>query len=363
MAATAHYLRGGSKAYMDINCPAAAELRSKLPPQPAGPAAIKGNAIHDACEYGLIKGLAGQDLLGMTWRSHVMTQEIIDEHITPYFDCVDDMTEEADWFEVEVFMTDPELDDCGGTGDVVYYTEKTKTLGIIDLKTGRIQISAKNNDALTFYAWQAKHHFGLPVEHVQMTICQSGVVRTHTITGAQLDLWREQYVEAYHSNVPHPGDHCTWCPAKPTCPAVIGKVQKLALWKDMNLAEALELAQVAKGYIKDVEAAAHDAMMDGLNITGWKVVETRPTRKWALDDAEILTYLAEAGLDLDAAAPRKVITPPQAEKLLGSVEDAMVKKVSSGTTIALETDKRVALNSAGPRDLSDLTNLIIETGK
>lgn len=354
MAATKHLLRGGSKAVYDINCPGAAGLRANVPDTPAGDAAVRGNAYHDAAEYALKKGLDVSELLGMSWRGYVVTKDVIDTHLKPYVGFVDDHADDWDWFEVEQFMEHPTIPDCGGTADLLY--KKGRTLGIGDLKTGKNLISPKS-DALHFYASIAVLSMDLDIDEVELTIFQLGEVKQAVVSIDDLMSWHDRYMAAYKDGQTfNSGSHCKWCPAMSICPAKRSAAESAFKYKRMGseLAEALALIEELKPWIKEVEKAAESAMMAGAQVEGWKVVETRPTRKWAVDEDEVVRYLESVGLDIESAAPRKAITPSQAEKLLGSVETEMVVSVSSGTKIAPLSDNSPALNTEGSRDLSSL---------
>lgn len=354
MAATKHLLRGGSKAAYDVNCPGAATLRAKIPDSSAGEAAVKGNAYHDAAEHALKKGLSADDLLGMSWRGYAVTKDVIDTHLAPYIGFVDANVDSWDWFDVEMFMRHPTIPDCGGTADLIY--QSGRTLGIGDLKTGRNLVSPMS-DSLHFYAAIAVLSLSLDVDDVELTIFQLGEVKRATVAIEDLMAWHDRYVASYRAgDVYNSGPHCKWCPAMSICPAKRRSADEAFKWRSLGgpLSEALEIAEELKPWIKEVEETAKKAMMNGAYVDGWKVVETRPTRKWAVDNTSVMEYLTSVGLDIDEAAPRKVITPPQAEKLLGSVETEMVVSVSSGEKIAPASDDSPALNAEGSRDLSAL---------
>lgn len=354
MAATKHLLRGGSKAAYDINCPGAAKLRSTVPEGSAGDAAIRGNAYHDAAEHALKEGLDVADLLGMSWRGYTVTQDVIDTHLKPYIGFVDKYVDDWDWFEVEKFMLHPTIPECGGTADLIY--QKGRTLGIGDLKTGRNLISPKA-DSLHFYAAVAVLSLELDIDEVELTIFQLGEVKQTTVSIDDLMAWHSRYEAAYKDGESfNSGSHCKWCPAMSMCPAKKDAARTAFQYKRMgaDLADSLALIEELKPWIKEVESAAQEAMLAGAHVEGWKVVDSRPTRKWAVDNTQVIEYLESAGLDLESIAPRKVITPPQAEKMLGSVETEMVVSVSSGKRIAPLSDSSPALNTEGSRDLSSL---------
>lgn len=347
-------LRGGSKAVYDINCPGAAELRAKVPDTPAGDAAVRGNAYHDAAEHALKKGLDVHELLGMSWRGYTITKDVISTHLAPYVGFVDEHVDDWDWFDVEKFMEHPTIPDCGGTADLIY--QRGRTLGIGDLKTGKHLISPRS-DSLHFYAAVAILSMNLDVDEVELTIFQLGEVKQAVMPIDDIMTWHDRYMTSYRRGDEYiAGSHCKWCPAMSICPAKKGAAESAFKYKKMggDLAESLALIEELKPWIKEVESAAEKAMMAGAQVDGWKVVASRPTRKWAVDDTSVLSYLQSVGLDIETAAPRKVITPPQAEKMLGSVETEMVVSVSTGKRIAPLSDSSPALNAEGSRDLSSL---------
>src|SRR5580693_4210659 len=71
-----------------------------------------------------------------------------------------------------------------------------------------------------------------------------------------------------------------------------------------------------------IKELAHDQMEKGMPIKGWKLVPKRAIRKW-VDDEKTIKYFARIGLPA-----------------------ALVGKVSSGTTLAPESDKRQAVAMA-----------------
>ena len=84
---------------------------------------------------------------------------------------------------------------------------------------------------------------------------------------------------------------------------------------------------------------------------GYKLVNKRATRNWA-DEERTVKYFAKIGLPAAERHVKKLISPAQAEKVLkanklpDTLPDHLVEKVSSGTTLAPESDKRPAVLTA-----------------
>jgi len=86
-------------------------------------------------------------------------------------------------------------------------------------------------------------------------------------------------------------------------------------------------------------------------VPGYKLVAKKATRQW-VDEAVTKTKLAEMGVkDKDLYKPQELISPAQAEKLLKksklALPDDLVVAVSSGSTLAPESDPRPAVLNIG----------------
>ena len=160
----------------------------------------------------------------------------------------------------------------------------------------------------------------------------------------------------------HTGSHCTFCPAAGICPAKTGAAVALlrltpeqAALVGANLALAIDLEKWAG----QVKALAHEQLEIGTSIDGFKLVQKRATRKWT-DDAAVEVALrkiaknsrGENNLKVsEVMVAPKLLTPPQIEKVfkkksldLSKVGDYIISE-SSGTTLAVESDKRPAILS------------------
>jgi hypothetical protein len=149
------------------------------------------------------------------------------------------------------------------------------------------------------------------------------------------------------------GDHCRWCAAKPVCPLMTGAVDR-ALQVQLKEIDAAMLGQylanadVLESWITDLRALAFQLLEKNIPVPGYKIVQKQARRQW-VDEAKAAAMLADAGVA--AYKEPEVISPAVAEKLLKksklALPDEFVKSVSSGTTLASESDSRPAVLQLG----------------
>ena len=84
------------------------------------------------------------------------------------------------------------------------------------------------------------------------------------------------------------------------------------------------------------------ALENGVTVPGWKLVDKRATRKWAVDEAEITAEFG--GIGTDKLYKTELLSPAQMEKVLKEyglvIPAVLLKTVSSGHTLVPESDKR-----------------------
>jgi hypothetical protein len=151
------------------------------------------------------------------------------------------------------------------------------------------------------------------------------------------------------------GDHCRWCAAKPVCPLLTGAVDRARRTSLQNidaarLAEMLEQAPMIESYLADVRALAEQMLAEGVPVPGFKLVQKRANRQWVSAD-EAMTALAALGLEEMELTETKLVSPAQAEKALKkrklTLPDGLAVAVSTGTTLAPESDPRPAAVQIG----------------
>lgn len=307
-------------------CPASVKLESRMPYEPPGEAAQIGTAIHELSEA-MLRGDA------------LNPADYPDDHwnmANEYAEFVNGLCVQPKRKLIEVNLDaglkslHPAL---GGTADAVL-TEK-RTLHVIDLKTGRIPVSAHHNKQMLTYALGAMRQFDAPADiEVAMHIFQPrtghNVWVTDGLTVIQHGHELKVAAEAALGDDPpiNPGGaQCQWCRAKPICPALRERVQDAARTEfitakpnaaaegaDMDedateapdvTTEVLEEAQLAIMWGESVVSAAKQQLTAGKSIEGWQLRAGRKTRFWR-DEAMVREALKEHPEAFDVRSPSAV---------------------------------------------------------
>ena len=113
-----------------------------------------------------------------------------------------------------------------GTPDVYGYDEVSKTLHVIDYKTGRSYVVAENNDQLLAYAMLImNHHDDWPIDRIEIAILntQHDAVNRYVYMGTlyieRLKARIERALEknSMEESFGKPGGWCHFCPSKRYC--------------------------------------------------------------------------------------------------------------------------------------------------
>ena len=250
-------------------------------------------------------------------------------------------------------------DDWWGTADVtIKVTDRDvlkslRFVEVVDLKDGRGWVKEKNNTQLYSYGIGAMFAPGaqtVPMKS-RLTVVQPKTnppVRYEDTDSLHLEFKRQELTRAAFAtddpNAPLvPGSHCEWCKANMKrgghCDAAAQKsIEEIQMTTgiiatdstlsgllsvDVSTAPAETLAA-----IMDQEAqlqAAFDRVRkeiearvgQGLSVPGWGMAEGRSTRVWA-DEEQAIAKLKSCRLKIDEYSPRKLVTPAEAEKLVGA---------------------------------------------
>lgn len=379
------HVMGGSTAQQRRNCPGSLQLEQGMPEPPDSEYAGEGSMLHAAQELivtedprtiddaePLYQQLIGQD---MGFTGHVITPELIDKKTRPATEALYELIETYkidDWFLEQRVSLEEIIKGAFGTLDFMGLDEQ-KRLHFIDYKFGDgIDVQAKENDGLAFYAASALYDTDPEImefcadvaEEILFHIIQPRVGNDNVIKTWQTDIpWIEQWIDqslqavtlATSDDPPlKPGEWCRWCKAKATCPA-LNEMAGEALSKkpeamdSVSLASALETAGMLKAWIAAVYELAQNEMEAGAAIPGYKLVQKLPRRQWRNDeDAE--KRLKSARLRKAEMYTSKLITPTQLEKLKPKLYERIAEehviKHSSGLTVVPDSDKRPAVTGS-----------------
>ena len=270
-----------------------------------------------------------------------------------------------------------------GTSDAVIIDEAGE-IHICDLKYGRgEQVEADHNTQLAIYAGAAIASFGFmaDIKVVNLHIVQPRLSHTVVWT-APLDVFEPfledirkgaakalRLFESVGDGTPaecnyHPGPvACRWCCFRGQCGALAGYALTsagLELPDSIKpkidgeaLADLLSRIDLIQSWIKDLGTTAHDALLAGEKIPGYKLVEGRAgPRKWS-DEGKAEKMLKGWKVPAEARYVKSLISPTAAEKLvkMKTLTDeqwtelnALISREPGKLTVVPESDKRPAVS-------------------
>jgi Protein of unknown function (DUF2800) len=415
---------GGSSAARRINCPASYKLELQLPASARKETSVyaeEGTALHEAIAHAFRNGITdARQLVGMTFNKEwTITPEMADEALQPYFDYFDALDQELGGidFMIESRVQIPFLPGVFGTADIIGRARKCSVLG--DYKGGIGELvnawyetddgEIEPNEQLMFYTLAATN------THPQMFECNNPdwpieifIAQPRYRDGANFDritvtmrdvttFGIELAHAAHAAQGPDPllsaGSWCRFCPAKVICPKHTGPMlDAVALAEVLSKTPPLEaaidgggavgeetaaidwgetyrlmltLASRIEPVIKEWRSQATVWLEQGNKIGGYKLVPKRGSRKWIKDEKEVEKKLTKLGLKKDQRMPRTLVSPPQAEKILQTMDKELpagfFDVISSGVTLAPVSDKRQAQNVADiAKELGQSLALIME---
>lgn len=245
-------------------------------------------------------------------------------------------------------------------------------LHIVDFKYGQgVPVSPVRNPQLMYYALGAYALFRDidDIDTVCMSIVQPRIQtepETWQLPLADLLSWAREMLRpgaemAWKGEGGFcPGDHCkkTFCKAYPTCRAWQDKYGPLAGFdplpeaatlSDEELGEWLAKVQGLAAYAKDLEDYAHDALLAGRSLPGWKLVQGRSTRKWTDQDAAF-QQMERSGIDEALLYTRTPVSLTVAEKMIGKKKfaelmSAFITKAPGTPKLAAASDPRPEYNA------------------
>ena len=357
---------GGSTAKRVINCPGSVALVAEMPPQPSSSYAEEGTLLHDEISR----------FLGDLDYRFTCSQELIQDKLWPALDLLDEIDPDKTMeYAVETRV---------GFGDllpgVFGSTDLMGRIGnkaiILDWKFGAgVPVPAEENEQLMFYAAaamrtpEAKWVFDGATE-VELVIIQPPTIKRWTTTIERIKQFEQTLIRAVkiaeQPDAPlKNGDHCRWCAAKPVCPIMTGAVDRAVAIKmdkiDVDKIGAyLHNADLLESWIKDLRSLAEEMMKKGKPVPDWKMVPKRATRSWVKEEdakAALLQHLKESEV-----IETKLVSPAAAEKLLKAqkikLPDGLTVAISSGNTIAPESDPRPAVVLIGQQLNAALSKLM-----
>ena len=357
---------GGSTAKRVINCPGSVALVAQMPSQPSSKDAEQGTLLHDAISA----------LLGTDGGSFSVPQDLMEDKLWPALALLDEVDPDKTMqYEVETRVGFGDLlPGVFGSADLLGRIGNKAV--VLDWKFGSgVAVPAEENEQLMFYAAaamrtpEAQWVFDGATE-VELIIIQPPTIRRWTTTIERIQQFERALVKAVklaeQPDAPiKNGDHCRWCAAKPVCPVMTGAADRaIAVRMDKidvdKLGAYLHNADLLEDWIKDLRALAEEMLKKGRAVPGWKMVPKRATRSWVKEadaKAALLQHLKESEV-----VEMKLVSPAAAEKLLKAqklkLPDGLTVSISSGTTIAAESDPRPAVVLIGQQLNAALSKIV-----
>ena len=366
---------GGSTAKRVINCPASVKLVQKMPPKPSSEHADRGTLLHNVIAELLEFDKKPEQCIGAQYKDQVLTQELLDEKIIPALEALDEVDPDKTveyMVETRVSFGDF-LPGVFGSTDLL--GRKGKRAIVLDWKFGDgVSVDAVENPQLLFYAAAAMRTPAAQwifegADEIECIIVQPPMVRRWVTTPARIKEFEQELLYAVRlSSWPEPpmqeGDHCRWCAAKPICPRMNGAVEralkaKLIEMPAQQIAAQLRQADMIESYITDLRSLAFEMLQNGVDVPGYKLVAKQARRQW-VDKAKIEAWADANGIE-DAYEPPTIKSPAQLEKVLKKAKIEfpadMVVSVSSGDTLAPESDPRPAVLQIGKQLTAALSKI------
>lgn len=263
--------------------------------------------------------------------------------------------------------------DQGGTTDTVIHDGET--LHVIDLKLGRVEVSAEENEQLGTYGLSAKVflEFEAQIKRIVLHIVQPRV-GNYSTWEVDVEWMRDlaHRIQALHERDAMgfyefvPGEkQCHYCPAKAICSAratwitevVRGNLGPFDKWActDARLLtpgelESFVLPHLAplESYVKAVRGYATELAIEKPGVFAeWKIVQGVGRRKYTKEEADVAKFLAERGVAEEDIWNKSVIGITDAERKLGKRKKELAEitaKSEGSPTLVPVKDEREAIN-------------------
>ena len=367
---------GGSTAKRVINCPGSVALCQKVPPKPSSKYADEGTLLHNVMAEMLGSDKELRHVLDMEYNGIKLTGELIDEKVRPALDAINEIDPDAQLeFAVEQTVSFGDLipgvfgscDLIGRIGDRAI---------VLDWKFGDgVAVEAEENSQLLFYTAAAIRTPALEwvfkdAKEIECIIVQPPKIKRWVTSFDRVRQFERELAYAVKQSAKPDatlkiGDHCRWCAAKPICPLMTGAVDRATQTqiKELDvtqLGDMLQRADVLEDWISDLRALALQVLESGNPVPGYKLVQKRATRQWKDEESAKQALLKH--LSMTDVMETYLISPAQAEKKLKKLKlpmpDDQIISVSSGTTLAPESDPRPAVLQIGQQLTAALSKLV-----
>ncbi len=371
-----HSILGPSGGDRWMKCPGSVQLGRKFG-DTASSYADEGNFGHDISQLCRVNGYPAKHYIGLVSKCGRFTCD------KAFADAIQQFLDYVHEFEADQVLIEERVDYTawveGGFGTLDDGRLTERTASITDLKMGQgVKVYAKDNTQMKLYALGVFQDWGhlFDFDKFQLNIVQPRLdhIDEWTISTKELLLWARDQVEptakiALGDDAPfQPGKHCQFCRARDNCVhrkewmmlQMLDELDDLESIKDPDLMtndqlyEAMSVIDLMRNWCNDIERRTLAEVQAGRDVgnPSYKLVAGRTARKWR-DEADAEKALRGAKLKVKEIFPPKLISPPQAEKLLGKKHPILTEQVQ------VTTGKPVLVPPTDPRpsvvaDISEL---------
>lgn len=374
-----------------MNCPGSVTFPENQEQGESSSFADNGTASHKWAADCLESGRDAESYIGATILINDVFYEMDEERAGFCQLYIDDVRRRAIggslFVEYSVDLSEVLCEGQGGTCDAGIYLPETKHLIVEDLKYGTgekvfASDNGKMNPQLGLYLLgliEDMKLLGREVETVTGVICQPRLrhIDEHTMTAYDLFLVRTDAriaiagSEMSRRTSLRPGDkQCRWCRAKAKCPALaqfvkdqvrsdFENVQPVAPRGTEELSRAYIAVPLIDDWCRAVRAEVNKQVAEGAQVLGpdgkpFKFVEGKEgNRTWSDAEAAEAALLGQLSPE-KVYQPKKIITAPQAAKLLDKKAskalwtdffEPMITRPRGQPLLALGSDPRPPVSS------------------
>lgn len=373
----AHSKLGASHAKRWLNCAGSILLTEKAPPQKSSKYADEGTDAHSWLEYVLKTETLGLKDVKKPKKKPDFEME---RHVQTCVNWVDEnwdkkTSELLVETKVDLSFIDEEM---FGTLDIAIVRE-FGTLTITDFKYGAgVSVEAEKNEQLMYYALGIAKLYDFNFEDVELVVVQpralheDGPIRSWKCSIDELKTFGELLKKGAartksKSAKTFAGEWCQFCPAASICDTLKSKAQesaKSAFDDDFNpdfskklptllppqelspvvVGQTLKNLKVLKAWITSFEIYAQTVLEHGGRVEGFKLVNKKPRRYWN-NEADAAKYFKKTLGDraFDLKSPAQIEKIPSEFIAVKAAVKGMASLVSSGLTVAPESDSRPAI--------------------
>lgn len=346
--ASGHSRWSPSAAKRWMTCPASVREAAALPATPPSAYARKGSSVAKIAELCIQDDQDPETFVGRVVQGEEFTAEDV-EPLRIYTSLLRELTAPADGIAVpEVRLgLDALWPGLYGHADLLVVGD---TLTVADLKWGEgVYVDHLENPQLWIYALGALLEYDKEQKYkgVDVIICQPRYAGAEPVRRTRIlasELWRwavEELLPALRATEEREpryeaGEHCRFCPARPTCPALReyamaqaqSQFQPIPLpassLGNADLARVLDRAAIVESWLRAVRDEALERAQRGETIPGYILGTGRTTREWSDPPIAAATLMDTYGWDEAEIFETTLRSPAQVEKRLPKSERGVI---------------------------------------